>query len=1261
MRSGSLVWSSRIVAIVFLILVAFVGRTEAQTWTLLAPSGSPPTGRGFHGVRSVYDPTSNRMVFFGGWEGGGGVYDGNRNDTWALTNANGLGGTPQWIQLLPQGNLPLPRSGNSTVYDPTNNRMIVFGGCDGGCFPTLNDVWVLTNANGLGGTPAWISLPTSGGGPAPRTDHTAVYDESSNTMIVFGGQDGGGNGCSTYSDIWVLSNANGLGGTSTWTQLTPAGGPPPGQYGPTAVYDPATNQMTVFGGGGIVNGICQDSNATWTLSNANGKGGAPVWTNLTPEGAPSSPMARAFHSAVYDSVTDRMTIFGGGGTALFNDVWVLSNANAFGGMPAWVQISPSGTLPVARNSQSAILDDVNNRMVIFGGSTDAGPLNDVWVLTNENGQVGTQLQITSVQPNHGGNAGSVTPSIIGSGFQAGAQLKLTGSGADIIASNVVVSDSGTLIQATFDLVGAATGARDLVITNLDGTSATLTSAFLIDQGGAPQISVQIIGPTNVRFDKSATYYLELSNIGSVDASAGLASLAVPSAVTFNQMSGDSMFAAGTTSNTEFATPSTSTTNSSFLLFATTAVPASASVFAPVQLTLPANAQVPGFVLTAGWQQDLSNLSLDDFLGLEGIPFIPYPTAGCLGCLNNYNSELMAYSNVESPYRALQAAHQTAVQAIATFTADITLATGGALVLASTGAGTLGTVSVGVLVAGATACVNNLIQSDTCLSSLRSTLQSALTAIQSCKPSVYQVASCLQALGLPPTSLLTSPAAKGLGEFQTFGGFAITAIDALIQGTDIIADESLAYGNFQAALAPYRLARQAYKTCFSPTTCSAPPLPPPPPNPPGTSLPVIGVASLDPNDKIGLPGAGPQRYVSGETPLAYSVYFANEDTATAPAQQVVITDQLDTVRDDLRTFRFGPITFGNRFIPPPPPGQNNLSTTLDLRPVNNILVVAKANLSPSTGLLTWNFQSLDPSTNQPPTDPLAGFLPPGVGGSTFFTIAPRQSLPTNTQIQNQATIVFDTNPAINTPTWINTLDSTPPATHVGPLPRTESSLSFPVQWTGTDVGAGIQDFTIYVSDNGGPYTAFQTDTPAMSATFTGQAGHAYAFYSIARDLVGNGEPAKTVAEATTQLGTDFSAFAAKLEITTGRRPSFEVRGSLALGSGTSAVALESQAVTLALGPYFVMIPAGSFRKGEERSYEFEGKINGVRLHFQIVHAGENNYKFRAEGTGVNLAGFSNPVTVQFLIGGNGGTTQVTAEIQTRDREGEHDKTREHDHD
>jgi hypothetical protein len=215
---------------------------------------------------------------------------------------------------------------------------------------------------------------------------------------------------------------------------------------------------------------------------------------------------------------------------------------------------------------------------------------------------------------------------------------------------------------------------------------------------------------------------------------------------------------------------------------------------------------------------------------------------------------------------------------------------------------------------------------------------------------------------------------------------------------------------------------------------------------------------------------------------------------------------------------GPIIFPNQVITPPsvPLSAAPFSTTVDLRPTMNLLVKVSAFLNTSTGVLTWTFQSLDPATNQPPTDPLAGFLPPGAEGSVFFTVMPKSTVTTGAQTSNTATVVFDLNPPINTPTWTNTIDNTKPISHVSPLTATQSNAVFPVTWAGSDVGAGVQDFTVYVSDNGGSFTPWLTNTSATQATYTGFAGHTYGFYSITRDLVGNVENAKTNAEATTTV-------------------------------------------------------------------------------------------------------------------------------------------------
>src|SRR5262249_30878283 len=93
-----------------------------------------------------------------------------------------------WVPLSPTGGPPPTRQDNSVVYDPTSNRLIVFGGCDFGTFCNnfgtnfFNDVWVLTNANGIGGSPTWIQLFPTGGPPMARFTHSAVYDAASNQM-----------------------------------------------------------------------------------------------------------------------------------------------------------------------------------------------------------------------------------------------------------------------------------------------------------------------------------------------------------------------------------------------------------------------------------------------------------------------------------------------------------------------------------------------------------------------------------------------------------------------------------------------------------------------------------------------------------------------------------------------------------------------------------------------------------------------------------------------------------------------------------------------------------------------------------------------------------------------------------------------------------------------------------------------------------------------------------------------------------------------
>ena len=121
-------------------------------------------------------------------------------------------------------------------------RLMVQDGYDCSTSTPIDDYWILTNANGMGGTPTWVEVNTGSNRPGPRYGQTAAYDPTSNELIIFGGTNGQRFG--SFDDVWVLSNANGIGGSPAWTQLSTLGQAPGGAYWSTT-YDPVSNTMTV--------------------------------------------------------------------------------------------------------------------------------------------------------------------------------------------------------------------------------------------------------------------------------------------------------------------------------------------------------------------------------------------------------------------------------------------------------------------------------------------------------------------------------------------------------------------------------------------------------------------------------------------------------------------------------------------------------------------------------------------------------------------------------------------------------------------------------------------------------------------------------------------------------------------------------------------------------------------------------------------------------------------------------------------------------
>jgi hypothetical protein len=100
--------------------------------------------------------------------------------------------------------------------------------------------------------------------------------------------------------------------------------------------------------------------------------------------------------------------------------------------------------------------------------------------------------------------------------------------------------------------------------------------------------------------------------------------------------------------------------------------------------------------------------------------------------------------------------------------------------------------------------------------------------------------------------------------------------------------------------------------------------------------------------------------------------------------------------------------------------------------------------------------------------------------------------------------------------VTQVDAVPPTSQVAALPAL-SSITFQLTWSGNNPGpAPIVSYDIYVSDNGGPFTAFARGTTQTSITFQGQPGHTYGFYSVATDAAGNVQATPAAAQATTSV-------------------------------------------------------------------------------------------------------------------------------------------------
>ncbi len=184
-------------------------------WVEKFPS-TDPSVRGSFGM--AYDSESDRVVLFGGFNGST-YFD----DTWTYDlNSN------TWDQKFPS-NHPTERYYPGMVYDSESDRIVLFGGYDGGY---LDDTWEYDlNSN------TWV-VKSPSTHPSVRRYFGIAYDSESDRIVLFGGDDG-----SNLNDTWEYDL-----NSDTWAQKFPSTHPSERRYQVMA-YDSASDRIVLFGGG----------------------------------------------------------------------------------------------------------------------------------------------------------------------------------------------------------------------------------------------------------------------------------------------------------------------------------------------------------------------------------------------------------------------------------------------------------------------------------------------------------------------------------------------------------------------------------------------------------------------------------------------------------------------------------------------------------------------------------------------------------------------------------------------------------------------------------------------------------------------------------------------------------------------------------------------------------------------------------------------------------------------------------------------------
>ncbi len=345
-----------------------------NNWKDITSSG--PSER--YGHAMAYDSKHNKVVLFGGrnndWEF---FYD-----TWVYDLE-----TNTWTEIDIPEMFPDPRIYHAMIYSPAAERILLFGG-ENEWEEILDDLWVFDLGTNTWDLAHYDSSPSHIYG---RGGHSLVYDPFEEKVYLFGGYSGYSFDRTYYQDTWLLEYYGDS--YAYWYNVTPSTGPSVRAFhSMTTIYNSTENPMdryAILYGGEVDyihgDGIIYDD--TWIYD-------FNRWTQIFPA---SSPEERFGHTAIYDSMTPQVLLYGGYSPDIdetCSDTWVFNISTS-----SWIQKSPSAH-PEGRFFHSMVHIPNSNVSLIFGGYDPSSHpdvyFSDTWAyLTNNYYETGSFLsQIT---------------------------------------------------------------------------------------------------------------------------------------------------------------------------------------------------------------------------------------------------------------------------------------------------------------------------------------------------------------------------------------------------------------------------------------------------------------------------------------------------------------------------------------------------------------------------------------------------------------------------------------------------------------------------------------------------------------------------------------------------------------------------------------------------------------------------------------------------------------------------------------------------